>query len=125
MRGRPRKGCRDATGFQIYSFCGPVQPYAELGRRGPGPLCSIGGFLTCVAVLARTAAQRPYADEAKTDLKLRMLVARFSPVRTQALRPHSQIYVEAELSLGHEDVVRIAHRSEIDHLFVGLARAPC
>jgi hypothetical protein len=36
----------------------------------------------------------------------------------------SQIYVEAELSLGHEDEIRIARCSEIDHLFVSLARPP-
>ena len=41
-----------------------------------------------------------------------------------ALRPHSQIYVEAELSLDHEDVVRIARCPEIDYLLVGFARPP-
>lgn len=43
---------------------------------------------------------------------------------SMVLRPHSQTYVEAELSLGHQDEVSIARCSETDHLFVGLARAP-
>jgi hypothetical protein len=41
-----------------------------------------------------------------------------------ALRLHSQIYVEAELSLDHLDVVRIARRPDANHLLVGLARPP-